>query len=420
MFDLERFRRWQIEARQRQAMDAIARAQKEAAARAAAARAVAAAEAARRTRPTWTQWRIVNGMWVSKQMNGTAPKRGRRRMWADEAVGYDSQGRAILRRTSHWVYPTLDRSRTSGNTTSATSPGSGTAKKTVQRRPLYQQRERYFNAATGKWAWRTRYIPTNAEIQARQRGLRHDSRGYYREVGGDRRYVTGRVGDRRYHMEGGQRVWDDPSRWPWETSRRRNRLKDKREELKNRLDSLKDQYKDARRDQHILRRNIVRRINETERSLDRVTNALKRLPVVNPFKLRSTEKKYRGAISVVIDFAIEPDNDADPLVFGEMNVPRNANVWVRASITLLDRDWKPGRLAAPFMIRTRWDWPKGWLKRDDVPQSTDEYMVSNPLQLIRVFRSPGTGDKTPTFTCRAYVYEWAFGNPGGVQHKVGT
>jgi hypothetical protein len=43
---------------------------------------------------------------------------------------------------------------------------------------------------------------------------------------------------------------------------------------------------------------------------------------------------------------------------------------------------------------------------DKLPRATDEYMASNPLYITRVFRSPGTGNRAPKFSCEVATYEF--------------
>lgn len=289
---------------------------------------------------------------------------------------------------------------------------SGSSKAPAKRRPPYWSKERFFNARTNKWDTRWRYRATNAEIEARQDGFKKDAKGFFKMQNGRKVYKTGRVGDRRFHYEqvDGKRtrIWDDPSRWPHEVRKKRQTLTKRRQALQNKLGSLRKQYSEARSDQHVLRRNISRRIKQLEADLSRTKNALKRLPSNNPFTLDVTkhEPKYMGGVLVALDFATEPD-DKSPLSFSpKLKVGRNAKIFVRATIHLGDRDWRPGMLGAPDALRVKWGYPRGWLRLDRLPRVTDEYMASNPLYITRVFRSPGTGFRTPKFECQVFTYEF--------------
>lgn len=295
-----------------------------------------------------------------------------------------------------------------------TPKGANAPKKpTKRRRAPYWSKERYFDAKQNKWRTRWRYRATNTEVEARREGLKHDSKGFFKKKNGRKVYKTGRNSQgRRFHYDyrNGRRVrvWDDPSRWPREVQKKRQTLQKRRQGLKNKLNSLRDQYKKARGDQHILKRNINRRIKQFEQDLKRTENALKRLPKHNPFLLNVTkhEPKYDGGVLVALDFATEPD-DKSPLSFSpKLRVGRNAKVYVRASIHLGERDWKPGLLGAPEMVRVKWVYPRGWIRLDRLARATDEYMCSNPLYITRVFRSPGRGDTTPKFETKVFTYEF--------------
>lgn len=362
---------------------------------------------------TWTKWTLdSSGHWQFTQVDGHPPSGGHM------AWGLDTAGN----RVQHMVYPTGSSHRTTSTTTTTTT------KAKVPTRPPYFRRERYFDAAANKWRWRWRYTPTNAELDARQAGLKHDSRGYFRVVNGHRLYVTGKTaGGRRFHYDWHsghrQRVWDDPYAWPSEVAHRRSTLTKRRDELKSRLQSLRDQYSHSRADQHILRRNIVRRIKQIEASLHKTEAALKRLPQKNPFLLdfSKTKPKTRGGLLVTIDMAVAPNPPNSPLSFtNKLRVGRNVQVYIRATITQQNRDWKPGLLGAPEMVRVRWTRPRDWEVLDNLnADGTDEYLCSNPLYLVRLFRSPTSGDPSPSFSVLAQIYEYSFTSWTGA-HNEGT
>ena len=165
----------------------------------------------------------------------------------------------------------------------------------------------------------------------------------------------------------------------------------------------------------MLRRNLVRRINSVERELDRNLSALRRLPSSTPYRpYGNTQRpKFAGGVEVLVDFAIAPDGDNDPLSWTTRpRVGPSTWLYVRATISLANRKWKPTLLGTPDMLRVTWGMPKGWIKVDRVGgNASDEYLVSNPLYLIRVYRSPAgsdRSDKTPSFPCHAYLYEWSW------------
>lgn len=302
------------------------------------------------------------------------------------------------------------RSGSGGGSGGGSASGRGGSQR--RRRPPYWKRERYFHAKRNKWMKRWRYTPTNAEILARREGMKKDNRGFYRWNNGRKVYKTGRQGDRRFHYEWRdgrrRRVWDDPARWPYEVRKKRQTLQKRKSAIKNKLDSLREQYASARGNQHTLRRNISRRIKQLEASLSRTNNALKRLPASKPFRIDVTkhEPKYKGGVLVQLDFAEEPSGKS-PLSFSpKLRVGRNSKVFVRATIHLGDRDWRPGLLGAPDALRVKWSWPRQWIRMDRLPRATDEYMASNPLYITRVFRSPGTGRRTPKFECQVFTYEF--------------
>ncbi len=313
----------------------------------------------------------------------------------------------------------------SGGKPAGSSTGNAPKKRTKKKRAPYWSKERYFNAKTNKWATRWKYRATNAEIQARRDGLKRDSKGFFRKKNGRKVYKTGMNSKgRRFHYDyrNGRRVrvWDDPSRWPREVQKKRQALQKRKSGIKNKLDSLREQYEKARKDQHVLKRNINRRIRQLEQDLKRTSNRLKRLPKRSPFLLDVTkhEPKYLGGVLVALDFATEP-NDKSPLSFSpKLRVGRNAKVYVRASIHLGDRDWRPGLLGAPDTVRVKWVYPRGWLRLDRLPRATDEFMASNPLYITRVFRSPGKGDTTPKFVTQVDTYEFLPDYDGqGETHK---
>lgn len=358
----------------------------------------------------WMEWyRDKAGVWRTRFHSGKPPKNA-------------------TKRGDGWVLPASSApSSSSSSSASSSSSSSSSAKKDSDPnnltppprngRPPYLQPERYFDAVANRWRWRWRYVPTNAELKARRSGLSHDSQGYYRTRNGRRSYVTGRTEKgRRYHWDwhDGQRrrVWDDPSQWPGAFKERRQKLNDRKVELKSRLESLRDQYRHARSDQHVLKRNIMRRIRQVEANLNRVEAALKRLPRPNPFLIDFSKQRprLRSGIRVTMDLAPAP-KDKEPLGFTtRMSVGPSKVIYVRATISLEDRNWRPGLLGAPEMVRVKWTIPKGWYDLG-LPYGhwgSDEYFVSNPLQLVRPFRSPGTGDPRPSFRLRAEVYEFTW------------
>lgn len=355
----------------------------------------------------WMEWYRENGVWRSRfHASGEPPKGAKKR----------GEG---------WVVPDAPSSAEKSSTSTSTS-NSTTARDPDQPPPRngrapYYKPERYFDATAGRWRWRWRYVPTNAEVQARRDGLKHDAQGYYRTSGGKRTYVTGRTATgRRFHWDASsgqrKRVWDDPYKWPSAFSERRKRLTSRRDELKDRAESLREQYRKARSDQHLLRRNILRRLRQTEAELARVNASLKRIPRANPFLLdfSKVKPKLRAGIRVSLDFAKDPDDEKQDLSFSPtIRVGRNNKVWVRATISIEDRDWRPGMLGAPEVMHVRWTVPKGWLPLGRWHAGSDEWIVSNPLYIVRPFRSPGKGDRTPRFGVRAQCYEFSFSNPGG-------
>lgn len=259
---------------------------------------------------------------------------------------------------------------------------------------------------------RWRYRPTNAEYIARREGLHHDSRGYYRVANGRRVYVTGHdSAGRRFHVVGGRRVWDDPVHWPSYYANKRHALEKRRNELKSRIESLRGQYQRARGHDHVLARNIVRRLHATERQLDRVTAEIRSLPSNKPFFLSfKNSDKFRFGVSVSLDAAqSNGTNYKDPPWGTSERVGPNQLIWIRATVTLQDPEWRPGRVASPDMLRLLWHRPNGWISTDQVDGNTmHEYIVSNPLYVVRAFRSPTTGDTTPTFRVEADLYEFSF------------
>lgn len=348
----------------------------------------------------WLEYYKSGGRIVSRWMNPPSPSgKGTHRKykngWLRLSSSKESSGK-----------------KKSGGSSSSSSASSSGNKPKQKRRPPYWRRERYFDAKKNKWRHRWKYRATNAEIQARRNGMKKDKKGFYTRKNGRKVYKTGKVGDRRFHYERvngkRKRVWDDPARWPYEVRKQRQRLQKRSKGIKNKLDSLREQYANARSNQHVLRRNIARRIKQLEAAQNRIKNALKRLPSKNPFLLDVTkhEPKYKGGILVALDFAQEPD-DKSPLSFSpKLRVGRNARIYVRATIHLGERDWRPGLLGAPDALRVKWSYPRGWLRLDKLPRATDEYMASNPLYITRVFRSPGTGNKKPRFECQTFTYEY--------------
>jgi hypothetical protein len=365
----------------------------------------------------WIRYEQRGGKWWTFFMPWPPPKPGDPKWKRVNPPGGDGWG---------W----MEAGGSSSNSAAAAATGTGTGtgstasaasaekKKKGPTRPPYWRKERYFDARQNKWRWRWRYLPTNDEVDARRRGLAHDARGYYRSVNGRRQYVTGRVGERRFHWEtrNGKRtrIWDDPARWPRDVAKQRRRLQKRIEATKNKLESLREQYKRARSDNHTLKRNIKRRIRQLEGNLQNAQNTLRRLPSNKVAKLDFTKRvKYVHGLLVTLDFDTKsPNNPGGPLNFKTKgSIGKQHKVFVRATIHIGDREWKPGRVGMPEMLRVKWTYPgkkEDWRKVDDLPLDTDEYMVSNPLQIIRVFKAPDTGN---TFTsakigCKASIYEY--------------
>lgn len=350
----------------------------------------------------WIEWYKVGSVWHNRYHSGKPPK-------------------GSTKRGDGWVVPRDPVASTS----TSTSTGTKTApdpynEKTPPRngRAPYYTPERFFDSVTNSWRWRWRYSATNAETMARREGLHHDTQGYYRAQNGRRVYQTGRTSTgRRFHYERHdglrRRVWDDPYKWPSEFKARRRKLQDERAQLKERLASLREQYRKARADQHVLKRNIMRRVHQIEASVERVTASLKRIPSKNPYLLdfSKDKPKLKAGIRVTMDYAEDPQDDKAPLSFTPVgNVGRGVVVWLRATISVEGRDWKPGTLGAPEMVRVQWSAPKGWLAMGNYRGAgTDEYFVSNPLYMVRPYKSPSDGNShKPTFSVMARVYEFSF------------
>jgi hypothetical protein len=346
----------------------------------------------------WEQWTLdSSGHWHVQQMTGSAPTKGGHLEW----------GLWNGQRVQHMVYG---------------SPSSTGNKGVEPTRPPYYQRERYFDPMTGKWAHRWRYTPTNAEVLARRQGLSHDSRGYYRVVSGRRIYMTGHdAAGRRFHLANGKRIWDDPAHWPSYYSKQRLAYQKRAKELKSKLESLREQSKQARSDQHLLKRNIMRRMKDIEAQLKRVNLFLQKTSAT-PFGIDFSKLKPKFVQNIEIQMEVgtpginpvthQPDPSL-PSFSTYAQIGRGATFWIRASFTIQNPDWKPGILGQPELMTTKWSWGKDFIALDGIGGVTDEWIVSNPLVLVRTFRAPSTGGflHEVVFTVTAELYEFTFDQP---------
>lgn len=172
----------------------------------------------------------------------------------------------------------------------------------------------------------------------------------------------------------------------------------------NRLELLRWRYRRARADQHILRKNLVRRMRQTEDRIEDLNREIRHATRVrdrNSARVHLPQQpKFEGQITVEMLLS------TDGVTFQpDVPVRMDARVWAMARITLNQRSWKPGMLASPWMMRLKWNPPDRYRKQDDLPMDHDEYVVSNPLVIIREFKAPRSKPTGGQWSVAAELYE---------------
>jgi hypothetical protein len=267
------------------------------------------------------------------------------------------------------------------------------------------------------------YVETDAERAARAAGLQRDQNGYYTVVNGQKVYQTGMEQEtgRRYHYEPGaaldpftgerERTYDDEAEFVTHGSRAE--LEAQRRAAQDKLEELRQQYKNSRGDSWVVRGNILDRIREVEDEVIGIGRVLGDDPVpeVTHSVSGTLDTKFKGGVRVEMDFAV--DVAGQELSFSQQlsTIPNGAHVVARALIAFGDRLWTPGKLAQPDMFRVDWEVPQSWTALDAAPTSTDEFVCSNPVSIMRIFLAPSTGNTfvgkgtESVFKVRAAVYE---------------
>ena len=273
------------------------------------------------------------------------------------------------------------------------------------------------------------YVETEAERLARESGLARDANGFYQLVNGKKVYSTGMDPEtgRRFHYlpnapldpftgersmeEGVGIVWDDPGEFVTHGSKAD--LEAQRRAAQDRLEQLRQQYKNARSDAWVVKNNLLVRIRDTEDEITAINRVLGEDPVpeVTHTVSGNVDNKFKGGVRVAMSFAI--DEPGQELSFSDTlsTIPNGAYVVARADIAFGDRSWTPGRLMQPDMCRVDWEVPQAWTAIDAAPASTDEFICSNPLTIMRDFIAPSTGNTfvgkgtESVFKVKASVYE---------------
>lgn len=268
------------------------------------------------------------------------------------------------------------------------------------------------------------YIETAAEQAARQAGLQRDANGYYKTVGGQKVYQTGidEATGRRWHLDPTQPAdpftgapgikYDDLDSFT--THGTKSDLEKQRQTARDSLASLRKQYANSRGDAWVVRENILTRIRDTEDTIEGISRVLGEDPTPAPTDTVSgtTETKFVDGVKIDMDFAI--DDPLTDLAFSPSLVfPTDGDLHVvaRATIALSERLWKPGMLAQPDMMRVTWTVPEDYTALDSAPASTDEFISSNPLELMRDFLAPAVANtylgkgSTDVFEVKAAPYE---------------
>lgn len=367
---------------------------------------------------TWTLWTIVNGMWVGTPQSGPEPTTGGHTAYAAEWQINKATGlNELVKNVGKTVYGDV------GGGPMGKSTGTGTAAKKSPRQleiDAHYKNEPYFDPKSGQWKDRKVYVPTAAETMFGQKaGERSDTRGYFHvSSGGSRLYDTGqdsRTG-RRWHVtvQNGHRVkvWDDYGGGinDSELARRRQSLTEQRDKEERYIKALRRQYAAARADQHLLRNNIMARIRRAEAQQRLIVGALAKLPKPVPtYTIFATEnKRFVGGVRVNLSMSIWPAAATDGFSWGAQlsQLQVGARIAIRAEIEFGERTWRPGILGAPDMCRVKWDLPPNWLTEDNLsPDGNDEYVVSNPLYIIRTVRHDGNGPLKAEFIVRCWSYE---------------
>lgn len=185
---------------------------------------------------------------------------------------------------------------------------------------------------------------------------------------------------------------------------RMRRLRRNRHRARERLERLKWRYRRARADQHLLRRNLVRRMHETEDRIATLSREIRRMIQVrdrNRARVHLPQQpKFEGQVTVEMLLS------TDGISFGSSVAVRPKHrVYAQARITLNQRVWRPGLLAQPWMIRLLWNPPARYSAQDNLGDGHDEYVVSNPVVIIREFKAPPTKPTGGQWSVRAELYE---------------
>lgn len=152
------------------------------------------------------------------------------------------------------------------------------------------------------------------------------------------------------------------------------------------------------------RNNILKR----ERAIERLLHSMNAVihtdqTALNAALYQAQQIKEKGGITVTVELSLDGSSYSNPAPA----VAHSAHVWVRAIIVQTITKPKNSGVAITHSIaHTQWTVPRGWTALDTIGRAgRDEYLVSNPLTVIREFTAPGSGATNKPFFVYVDVYE---------------
>lgn len=179
------------------------------------------------------------------------------------------------------------------------------------------------------------------------------------------------------------------------------RLMDREYKTYEQISSLKSSIRHHRFHTYRQRRNLMERLARAERLSKSLIAQLLRDGVAAPYSLYQRQQPHRrSGLNVIVELSLDGTAYSNPAPV----VPNGVKVWVRVAI----EESHTGELGIPRtheMYHISWAFSSVYVPIDGVPAAgRDHYVVSNPLIIIREFRSPSSGTTKKNFFAYIDVY----------------
>lgn len=152
------------------------------------------------------------------------------------------------------------------------------------------------------------------------------------------------------------------------------------------------------------RQNILVRLRKAEKTVHNLNTAIHKDQTTLAASLYQAQQiKNMGGVTVTVEASLDGQAYSNPAP----TIPHSAHVWIKA--TIVETIVKPKSSGVPIThtrAHVHWVIPSGWVAMDTIPKSgRDEFLVSNPLTIIREFTAPSSGPTNKPHFCYVDVYE---------------